>query len=229
MKIFIDTANIDEIQRANSLGIIDGVTTNPTLIARENRDFIDILRDIVSVVDGPVSAEAVSLDFDGMIDEARYLASLHKNINVKIPLMPEGLKAVKILAAEGIKTNVTLCFSANQALLAAKAGATFISPFVGRLDDIGHVGMDLVRDIRLIYDNYGFKTKIITASIRHPLHIVEAAKAKADIATVPYSVLMNLIKHPLTDMGIERFLKDWQKTPNARTADYTPQSQQGKI
>jgi transaldolase len=213
MKIFLDTANIKEIREMNDLGIIDGVTTNPTLISKEGRDFTSIIKEITNIVDGPISAEVISMDLEGMLDEARRLSKIHRNINIKIPLIKEGLKAVKILSKENIKTNVTLCFSAAQALLAAKAGATFISPFIGRLDDIGHAGMDVVRDIKEIYLNYGFKTQIIVASIRHPLHVLEAAKIGADIATLPYKVLEQLIKHPLTDIGIERFLEDWKKVP----------------
>jgi transaldolase len=211
MKIFIDTANIEQIKEANELGIIDGVTTNPTLVAREGKDFVPLMKEICSIVDGPINAEVISLKHKGMCEEARKLSKIHKNIVIKIPLIPEGLKSVRVLAAEGIKTNVTLCFSANQALLAAKAGATYVSPFIGRLDDISHIGMDLIKDIRTIYNNYNFETKIIVASIRHPLHVLEAAKIGADVATVPYDVLMKLIKHPLTDIGIERFLSDWRK------------------
>lgn len=211
MKIFIDTANIEQIKEANDLGIIDGVTTNPTLVAREGKDFIRLVKEICSIVDGPISVEVIGLEHQKMAGEARNFAKIHKNVVVKIPLIPEGLKAVRILSGEGIRTNVTLCFSANQALLAAKAGASYISPFIGRLDDISHIGMDLVRDIKMIYDNYGFKTEIIVASIRHPVHVLEAAKAGADIATVPYDALMKLIKHPLTDIGVERFLNDWKK------------------
>ena len=211
MKIFIDTANIEHIKIANELGIIDGVTTNPTLVAREGKDFIPLIKEICSIVDGPISAEVIGLRHEEMCEEARGLSKIHKNIVVKIPLTTEGLKAVKILSGEGIKTNVTLCFSSAQALIAAKAGATYISPFIGRLDDISHVGMDLVKDIKTIYDNYGFKTEIIVASIRHPLHVLEAAKIGAHIATIPYEALMKLIKHPLTDIGIQRFLNDWKK------------------
>ncbi len=211
MKIFIDTANIDHIKEANDLGIIDGVTTNPTLVAREGKDFVSLIKEISSIVDGPISAEVIGLETNQMCEEARKLSKIHKNVVIKIPLIAEGLKAVKILSKEGIKTNVTLCFSANQALLAAKAGATYISPFIGRLDDISHIGMDLVRDIKAIYNNYGFKTEIIVASVRHPLHVLEAAKIGANIATVPYEALMKLVKHPLTDIGIERFLNDWKK------------------
>jgi transaldolase len=213
VKIFIDTANINEIKEAAALGVIDGVTTNPTLIAREGRDFIDVVSQICAIVDGPISAEVVSLKSDEMVREARPLARMHKNIVIKIPIIPEGLKAAKILSAEGIKTNLTLCFSASQALVAAKAGATYVSPFIGRLDDIGQVGMDLIRDIKTIFRNYGFGTQIIVASVRNPVHVLESALAGADIATVPYGVLMSLVKHPLTDIGIDRFLKDWQHVP----------------
>jgi transaldolase len=213
VKIFIDTANINEIKEAAALGVIDGVTTNPTLIAREGRDFIDVVSQICAIVDGPISAEVVSLKSDEMVREARPLARIHKNIVIKIPIIPEGLKAAKILSAEGIKTNLTLCFSASQALLAAKAGATYVSPFIGRLDDIGQVGMDLIRDIKTIFRNYGFSTQIIVASVRNPVHVLESALAGADIATVPYGVLISLVKHPLTDIGIDRFLKDWQNVP----------------
>ena len=213
MKLFIDTANIDEIRQANSLGIIDGVTTNPTLIAREGRDFIAVVKEICAIVDGPISAEVVSLKSEEMIREAISLSRIHKNIVAKIPLTAEGLKATKSLSREGVKTNLTLCFSPNQALLAAKAGATYVSPFIGRLDDISQVGMDLVRDIKIIFANFNFKTQIIVASVRNPLHVLDAAKIGADIVTVPYSVLMALVKHPLTDIGIERFLKDWQNVP----------------
>ena len=211
MKIFIDTANIQEIREANAIGIIDGVTTNPTLVAREGKDFGSLIKEICSIVDGPISAEVIGLKCDEMLKEARSLSKIHKNIVIKIPLIPEGLKAVKLLSKEGIKTNVTLCFSATQALLAAKAGATYISPFIGRLDDIGHDGMGIIRDIKTIYSNYNFPTKIIVASVRHPLHVLEAAKIGADIVTVPYDTLMKLIKHPLTDIGIDRFLSDWKK------------------
>lgn len=215
MKIFIDTANIEEIKEANSWGILDGVTTNPSLIAKENGSFLSLIREISAIVDGPISAEVMSLKADAMVDEARKLAKIHKNIVIKVPLTADGLKAVKILSGEGIKTNVTLCFTPVQALLAAKAGAAYISPFIGRLDDISHVGMELVRDIKQIYSNYGMRTEIIVASIRHPVHVLEAAKTGADIATVPFQVLQKLFKHPLTDIGIERFLKDWEKTKEA--------------
>src|SRR3990170_4523054 len=213
MKFFIDTADVKEIREAHSLGILDGVTTNPSLIAKTGRPFRETVEEICSIVKGPVSAEVVSLDTEGMLKEARELAKIADNIVVKIPLIKNGLKAVKKLSEEGIKTNVTLCFSSNQALLAAKAGGTYVSPFVGRLDDKGHVGMELIQEIRTIYDNYGFKTEIIVASIRNPLHVVDAALAGADIATIPPSVIDQLFKHPLTDIGIEKFLSDWKKVP----------------
>ncbi|MEW5767924.1 MAG: fructose-6-phosphate aldolase [bacterium] len=213
MKIFIDTANVEEIREANSWGIIDGVTTNPSLMAKEGRDFRKTVEEICAIVDGPISAEAVSLKAEEMIPEAEELAMIHPNIVVKIPITPEGLKAVKTLAPRGIKTNVTLVFSSTQALLAAKVGATYVSPFVGRLDDISHDGMDLIREIRAIFDNYGFDTEIIVASIRHPLHVIEAALAGADIATIPFKVIEQLVKHPLTDIGIQRFLADWETAP----------------
>jgi transaldolase len=213
MKIFIDTANIKEIKETLDLGLIDGVTTNPTLISRENRPVKDLLREICSLVSGPVSAEVISLQSEGMIKEARQLSKIAKNIVIKIPLIKEGLKVVRVLAKEGIKTNVTLCFSVSQALLAAKAGADYLSAFIGRLDDISEVGMNLITEIKTIYRNYGFKTEIIVASIRNPLHVVDAAKLGADIATVPYAVIEQLIKHPLTDIGIKRFLEDYKKIP----------------
>ena len=212
MKIFIDTANIEQIKEANSWGVIDGVTTNPTLIAREKRSFKELVREICAVVDGPISTEVISENSDGMIEEARELAKIHKNIVIKIPMTKEGLKATKRLTKEGIKVNVTLVFSANQALMAAKAGATYVSPFIGRLDDIGHVGMDLVREIVAIFDSYAdLKTKVIVASIRHPLHVIDAAIVGAHVATVPYNVLEKMLKHSLTDIGIQRFLDDWKK------------------
>ena len=213
MKFFIDTADIGEIKEAHAMGLVDGVTTNPSLVAKTGRRFKDVLADICAIVDGPISAETVSLTCESMMDEARELAALHPNIVVKIPLIPEGLKAVKRCQAENIKTNVTLAFSANQCLLAAKAGATYVSPFIGRIDDGGHDGMQLVADSRLIFDNYGFKTAILAASIRHPIHILDAAKLGADVATAPFSVLLQLAKHPLTDIGLEKFLKDWEKVP----------------
>jgi transaldolase len=211
LKFFIDTANVAEIREAASLGVLDGVTTNPSLIAREGRDFFSVLREIVSLVDGPISAETTATDRDGMVAEGRELAKLHPNIVVKVPLIKEGLQACKILRGDGIGVNVTLCFSPSQALLAAKVDATFISPFIGRLDDISHDGMDLIRQIRVIYDNYGFGTQILAASIRHPLHVVDAALAGADVATIPFNVVGQLLKHPLTDIGQEKFLADWQK------------------
>ncbi|MFA4917730.1 MAG: fructose-6-phosphate aldolase [Thermodesulfovibrionales bacterium] len=213
MKFFIDTANIEEIRKAWDLGVIDGVTTNPSLISKEGKYPIKLLREICAIVNGPVSAEAVTMTADEMVKEAKSLSKIHKNIVVKIPMLEEGLKAVKKLSAMGIKTNVTLVFSSSQALLAAKAGATFVSPFVGRLDDIGHVGMDIVGDILDIYENYMFSTEVIVASIRSPLHVVDAARMGAHIATIPYSVIIQLLKHPLTDIGIAKFLKDWEKVP----------------
>lgn len=211
MKFFIDTANVDEIRKASELGVIDGVTTNPSLIAKENRPPADIFKEICSIVDGPVSAEVIGLKSDEMIKEARELAKMHPNIVVKIPMTEDGLRAVKTLSSEGIRTNVTLIFSPNQALLAAKAGATYVSPFVGRLDDISQTGMDIIEDIRMIFDNYMFNTQIIVASVRNPVHVLDAAKMGADIATIPYSVISQLAKHPLTDIGIAQFLKDWEK------------------
>lgn len=211
MKFFIDTANLQEIKKGVEMGMVDGVTTNPSLIARENKPFEEIIAEICKVVDGPVSAEVVSLEAEGMLDEARKLAKLAENIVIKIPMIVEGLKAVKKLTAEGIKTNVTLVFSAAQALLAAKAGATYVSPFVGRLDDIGNPGMDLISDIVTIYDNYGYQSEIIVASVRSPQHVVDAALVGADIATIPFKVIAQLAKHPLTDIGIEQFLSDWEK------------------
>lgn len=213
MKFFIDTADIAEIREAAAMGIIDGVTTNPSLVAKTGRKFKDVLEDICEVVKGPVSAEVVSLEFDGMMREARDLAKLKPNIVVKLPLTMEGLKAVKACAGEGIKTNVTLCFSANQALLAAKAGATFISPFVGRIDDISDEGMRLIEDIVTIYRNYDFATEVLVASVRGPVHVLQAAKIGADVATCPFAVLKQLVQHPLTDIGIQKFLKDWEKVP----------------
>jgi transaldolase len=211
MKIFIDTANINEIKDAASMGLLDGVTTNPSLVAKEKRDFKELLKEICSIVDGDISAEVIALDIEGMLKEGRELAKIHDNIVIKVPLTKDGLKAVRIFKAEGIRTNVTLCFSPNQALLAAKAGAYIISPFVGRLDDISTNGMELISQILTIYNNYGFDTQVLVASIRHPLHVVESAMMGAHIATIPYNVLIQLIKHPLTDIGIERFLSDWKK------------------
>ena len=211
MKFFIDTANVSEIREAVSLGLVDGVTTNPSLVSKENREFRELVREICTLVDGPVSAEVISLDAEGMIKEARELSSIHKNIVIKIPMLPEGLKAVRSLAQENIRTNVTLVFSPSQALLAAKAGASYVSPFVGRLDDVSYVGMDLIGQIRTIFDNYGFTTEIIVASVRNPLHVVDAAMMCADVATIPYKVLLQLAHHPLTDIGIKKFMEDWQK------------------
>lgn len=211
MELFLDTANIDDIRKAVELGVISGVTTNPSLVAREKRDFHTIVKEICSIVPGPVSAEVLSLDAIRMIAEARTLAALAKNVVVKLPMTKDGLLACRTLTAEGIKTNVTLVFSPNQALLAARAGATYASPFVGRLDDIGYDGMQVVRDIVQIYSNYNLPTKVITASVRHPMHVVEAAKAGSHIATVPSAVFDAMFRHPLTDIGIERFLADWKK------------------
>ena len=213
MKIFIDTANIEEIRTANEWGVIDGVTTNPTLVAKEGKDFKSIVNQILSIVDGPISVEVISTDSTGMVKEALDMAKWSKNIVIKIPMIPEGLKAVKILNEKGIKTNVTLVFSVNQGILAAKAGATYVSPFIGRLDDIGHDGMQIIRDLVQIYENekYGFKTEIIVASVRHPLHVIESAKIGAHVATIPYGVIERMFKHPLTDIGLEKFLKDWKK------------------
>jgi len=210
MKIFLDTANVDEIKEGASWGIVDGVTTNPTLIAKEGRDFETVLMEICELVDGPVNAEVVSLKADEMIAEGRKLRELHKNICVKIPMTVDGIKAVKTLSSEGTMTNVTLIFSALQALLAAKAGATFVSPFVGRIDDIAAEGMNLIGDMRQIFDNYGYKTEIIVASIRNPIHVVDSALYGADIVTLPMKVLHQMAKHPLTDLGLEQFLKDWE-------------------
>lgn len=211
MKFFIDTANTEEIRQAVALGLVDGVTTNPSLIARENRPFEELLREICEMVNGPVSAEVVSLEAEGMVAEGRKLAALHDNIVIKVPMTTEGLKAVRVFAAEGIRTNVTLVFSSTQALLAAKAGASFVSPFVGRLDDISQAGMDLVSEIMTIYDNYGYETEVIVASVRSPVHVLESALIGADIATIPFKVIAQLARHPLTDIGIENFLADWEK------------------
>ena len=216
MKLFIDTANIAEIREINDWGIICGVTTNPSLIAKEGRVFEEVIKEITSIVDGPISAEVISLKADGMVAEARELAKIHENIVIKIPMTAEGLKAVKVLSKEGIKTNVTLIFSAAQALLAAKAGATYVSPFVGRLNDIASNGMDLIADIALIFGNFGIETEIISASVRGPQDVVDCAKCGADIATVPYKVFKQMIAHPLTDAGIEKFLADWASVPSAK-------------
>jgi len=214
MQFFIDTASIKEIREAEALGILDGVTTNPSLVAKEGMDFRKLLDEILQIVDGPVSAEVISTDYDGIVKEGRELAAIHKNIVVKIPLIKEGLKAVKTLSGEGIKTNVTLCFSPSQALLAAKAGATYISPFVGRLDDISIQGMELISQIVQIYRNYDYQTKVLVASIRHPLHLVEAALMGADVCTMPFDVINKLFNHPLTSIGLEKFLGDWKKLQN---------------
>ncbi|MBI5587871.1 MAG: fructose-6-phosphate aldolase [Deltaproteobacteria bacterium] len=213
MKFFIDTANIEEIKKAAGWGLVDGVTTNPSLVAREKRSFKEMIEEICSIVDGPVSAEAVSLDAKGLIKEARELSKIHPNIVVKVPMTLDGLQAVKTVSAEGIKTNVTLVFSALQALLAAKAGASYVSPFVGRLDDISHTGMDLISQILDIYDNYGFASEVIVASIRSPIHVLDSAAMGAHVATIPFKVLEQLSKHPLTDAGIKKFLEDWEKVP----------------
>lgn len=212
MKFFIDTANVEEIRKAHDLGIVAGVTTNPSLVAKEGRDFIETLKEIIAIVDGPISAEVVSLQADEMLAEAEKYISLSPNIVIKVPMTAEGLKAVHAFSKRNVKTNVTLIFSANQALLAARAGATFVSPFVGRLDDISQDGMDLVNDIAEILRIHDLKTEIITASVRHPLHVTQAAMLGAHIATVPYKVIEQMISHPLTDSGIEKFLKDWEKT-----------------
>jgi transaldolase len=212
MKIFIDTANVEEIRKAAALGVLDGVTTNPSLIAREGRDLKEVIEEICGIVDGPISAEVISLEADKMVQEGRELAKLHKNIVIKIPMCEEGLKAVSILSKEGIKTNVTLIFSAQQALLAAKAGASFVSPFMGRLDDIGNGGIQVIEDIAQIFDYYGINAEIISASIRTPMHVLDCAKAGSHIATIPYGVIMQMIKHPLTDAGIAKFLADYSKS-----------------
>ena len=211
MKFFIDTANIDEIREAASLGIVDGVTTNPSLVAKEGRSFHDVVREIASIVDGPISAEVTALDTPGMLAQGTELAKIHENIVIKVPLTKEGLKACKAFRSQGIRVNVTLCFSPTQALLAAKCDASYISPFVGRLDDVSHDGMELIAQIRQIYDNYGFTTEILSASIRHPIHVVQSALAGADVGTMPFKVMMQLYEHPLTDLGLKKFLADWEK------------------
>ena len=215
MKFFIDTANLEEIKKAVDMGMVDGVTTNPSLIARENKPFVEIIKEICKIVDGPISAEVIALDAEGMVREGRELAAIHENIVIKIPMTTEGLKAVKKLAEEKIRTNVTLIFSASQALMAAKAGASYASPFVGRLDDISQNGMDLISDIMNIYDNYGYATEVIVASIRNPIHVVDAALLGAHIATIPFKVIAQLARHPLTDLGMEQFLADWEKRTKA--------------
>ncbi len=213
MKLFIDTANIEEIKEINDWGVICGVTTNPSLIAKEGRDFKEVINEITSIVDGPISAEVISLNADEMVKEALELVKIHKNVVIKVPMTKEGLKAVSILSKNGIKTNVTLVFSASQALLAARAGATYVSPFVGRMDDISNEGIDIIQDIVDIFDLHGLKTEIISASIRHPIHVIQSAKAGAHIATVPYKVFQAMVAHPLTDIGIDKFLKDWEGVP----------------
>ena len=213
MKFFIDTANIDEIKEINDWGVLDGVTTNPSLIAKEGRDFKQVIQEITAIVDGPISAEAVSLDWQGMVAEGEELSKIHPNVIIKVPMTPDGLKAVKVLNEKNIKTNVTLIFSANQALLAAKAGASFVSPFVGRLDDIGNPGIDIIQDIAYIFELHHIKTEIISASIRTSTHVLDSAKAGAHIATIPYKIFKQMTQHPLTDIGIEKFLKDWESVP----------------
>lgn len=215
MKFFIDTADVGEIRAAHDLGLVDGVITNPSLIAKSGRDFREVVTEITGIVDGPISAEVISLDAEGMVREGQELAKIHPhNIVIKVPMTPEGLKATRMFSAEGIRTNVTLVFSPLQALLAAKAGASYVSPFVGRLDDVGHDGLDGIEQIRTIFDNYGFTTEIIVASVRSPLHVLNAALVGADICTIPFPVMQQLAKHPLTDLGIEKFLADWEKTKN---------------
>ncbi len=218
MKFFIDTADIKEIKEANDLGILDGVTTNPTLVSKTGRPFMEVVEEICSTVDGPVSLEAISLKVDDMLKEARVLAKVADNAVIKLPCTKDGMKATKRLAGEGINVNLTLCFSPNQALLAAKAGAAYVSPFVGRLDDRGQNGMDLIEEIRTIYDNYAFKTEIIVASIRHPIHVRDAALIGADVATIPFEVFNKLVQHPLTDAGVKQFLADWEKVPKEEKA-----------
>ena len=213
MKFFIDTADVNEIREANALGLVDGVTTNPSLIAKSGRKFAEVIKEITEIVDGPISAEVIALDHAGMVSEAAELAKIHPNIVIKLPMTPEGLKATKTLTQQGIKTNVTLIFSPLQALLAAKAGATYVSPFVGRLDDISQDGMGIIEQIRAIFDNYGYDTEIIVASIRNPIHVLDSALIGADISTIPYGVMMQLAKHPLTDAGVKKFLEDWEKVP----------------
>ena len=215
MKFFIDTADINEIREAHAMGLVDGVTTNPSLVAKTGKSFETVLEEICAVVDGPISAEAASLDFDGMMAEARKLASFHENIVIKIPMTIEGTKAARQCSREGIKTNVTLIFTATQALIAAKAGATYVSPFIGRLDDISHVGMGIIQEIVTIFENYQIDTEVIVASVRNPLHVLDAATLGADIATIPFKVIKQLVGHPLTDAGIQRFLDDWEKVPKA--------------
>ncbi len=211
MMFFLDTGNTKEIKEAASWGVLDGITTNPSLVAKEGRSFKDLLKEICTIVDGPISAEVVSIEADAMVKEGKDLAQIHKNIVVKVPLIPEGLKACKALAAQGIRVNVTLCFSPTQAMLAAKAGAWCVSPFIGRLDDISENGMELIRDIVTIYRNYQYKTKVLVASVRNPMHVVDAAKIGGDICTMPFTVFKQLVQHPLTDLGLKKFLADWEK------------------
>lgn len=212
MKIFLDSADLNEIRKVAELGVCDGVTTNPTLIAKSGQDFKTVLKEIVSLIPGPISAEVVSTEHKGMLAEADVLVKLHENIVIKLPLTPEGLRTCKALSGQGVRTNVTLCFQAGQALLAAKCGATYISPFIGRLDDVSVDGMTLIRDIRTIYDNYGYETQILAASIRHPRHVIDSALAGADVATCPYKIIAQLYSHPLTDKGLAAFLEDWNKS-----------------
>ena len=214
MKFFIDTGDVAEIREASAQGIIDGVTTNPSLVAKSGRKYRDVVVEICEIVDGPISAEVLATDFDGMLSEGRAWAKVHKNVVVKIPLIPEGLKVVKVLTSEGIRTNVTLCFSASQAILAAKAGASYISPFIGRLDDISETGMELIQKIVTIYRNYDYDTEVLVASVRNPTHVVDAALLGADVCTVPFAVLSQLIKHPLTDIGLKKFIEDGKKIPS---------------
>jgi transaldolase len=216
MQFFIDTADVAEIRKALGLGLCDGVTTNPSLVAKTGRAFEDVLKEIVSIVPGPISAEVTAVDYEGMLREARHYARFGEQVVVKVPLIVEGLRAVKTLSAEGVKTNVTLCFSPVQALLAAKAGASYISPFVGRLDDVSEDGMAMVAQIIQIYRNYGFKTKVLVASVRHPIHVLQAARLGADVATIPYAVIEQLARHPLTDAGLKKFLADWEKVPKSK-------------
>ena len=213
MKIFIDSADLKEIKDVAAMGVIDGVTTNPSLVAKSGKPFEQVIREIVEIVDGPISAEVLSTDYEGIIREGKHLASIHKNIVVKVPLIAEGIRAVKTFTQEGIRTNVTLCFSAPQALLAAKAGASYISPFVGRIDDVGGDGLELVGQIVGIYNNYGYETEVLAASIRHPVHLVRCAQMGADVCTIPYKVIMQLLDHPLTDLGLAKFLEDAKKIP----------------
>ncbi|GAB5542618.1 MAG: fructose-6-phosphate aldolase [Sandaracinaceae bacterium] len=215
MKIFIDTADVAEIKDAVAMGVIDGVTTNPSLVAKEGRSYEAVVKEICEIVDGPISAEVIATDTDGILSEGRAIAAWHPNVVVKVPLIPDGLKAVRVFTEEGIKTNVTLCFSASQGMLAAKAGATYISPFLGRIDDISWDGMELIGQLRQIYDNYGFDTEILAASIRHPKHVVDCALLGADVGTMPHKVILQLAKHPLTDIGLEKFLQDAAKIPKS--------------